>query len=104
MLHLKVYSKVPSQKIEMKQFVSFFAAAVFLMSSMLGHAADPDKDLLMYLPFDEGKGDKAGDTSPTVSQATSKTGNGLKGSSVRHLSLTMGLYLLIRSTLINRKR
>ena len=31
---------------------------------MLGHAADREKDLLIYLPFDEGKGDKAGDVGP----------------------------------------
>ena len=48
----------------MKQFVYFFAATLFLLSCMLGYAADPAKDLLMYLPFDEGQGNKAEDTSP----------------------------------------
>ena len=49
---------------KMKQFIYLFAAVVFLMSCALGHAADPEKDLLIYLPFDEGKGNKAGDTGP----------------------------------------
>ena len=48
----------------MKQFICFLAMAVFVMSCMLAHAADPEKDLLIYLPFDEGKGDKAGDIGP----------------------------------------
>ena len=73
MLHLKVSVEVcfevPSQKIEMKQFICFLAVAVFLMTCMLGHAADPDKDLLIYVPFDEGKGNTAGDIGP----------NGFKG-------------------------
>ena len=68
MSHLKVYvavySKVLSQKIEMKQFICFLAVAVFVMSCMLAHAADPEKDLLIYLPFDEGDGNKAGDVGP----------------------------------------
>ena len=62
--YIEVYLKVPLYKIEMKQFISFLAIAVFVMSCMLGHAADPEKDLLVYLPFDEGKGDKAGDVGP----------------------------------------
>lgn len=49
---------------KMKQLVYFLTVAVFLLSCMLGYAADPAKDLLMYLPFDEGKGAKAEDTSP----------------------------------------
>ena len=48
----------------MKQFAYFLAAILFLLSCVLGHAADPAKDLLMYLPFDEGQGNKAEDTSP----------------------------------------
>ena len=67
-MHLKVsievYSKVSSHKIEMKQFICFLAVAVFMMSCMLAYAADPDKDLLIYLPFDEGKGNKADDIGP----------------------------------------
>ena len=58
-----------SHKIEMKRFICFLAVAVFLMSCMLGHAADPDKDLLIYIPFDEGKGNTAADIGP----------NGFKG-------------------------
>ncbi len=65
--------------IKMKQFVYFFAAAVFLMSCVLGHAADPDKDLLMHLPFDEGKGDKAGDTSPNGFTGDVKNGKWVEG-------------------------
>ena len=34
------------------------------MSCVLAHAVDPEKDLLIYLPFDEGKGNKAKDVSP----------------------------------------
>ena len=48
----------------MRQLVYFLVAAMLLMSCVIAHAADPEKDLLIYLPFDEGKGDKAGDVGP----------------------------------------
>ena len=50
--------------INMKQLAYFLTVAAFLLSCMIGHAADPATDLLMYLPFDEGQGNKAEDTSP----------------------------------------
>ena len=63
-IHRRMFRAVFPHIIEMKQFVYFFVVTVFLMSCVLGHAADPEKDLLIYLPFDEGKGDKAGDVGP----------------------------------------
>lgn len=48
----------------MKNLAYFFGAALFLLSTTFGHAADPATDLLIYLPFDEGQGNKAEDTSP----------------------------------------
>ena len=48
----------------MKKLAYPLAVAVFLMSCVLAHAVDPDKDLLIYLPFDEGQGNKAEDVSP----------------------------------------
>ena len=48
----------------MKQFAYFFTVTVLLLSCTGLHAADPAKDLLIYLPFDEGQGNKAKDTSP----------------------------------------
>ena len=48
----------------MKQFIYFLTVAAFLLSYTLGHAADPAKDLLIYLPFDEGQGNKAEDIAP----------------------------------------
>ena len=76
--------------IKMKQFVCFFAAAVFLMSCVLGHAADPDKDLLMHLPFDEGKGDKTGDTSPNGFTGDVKNGKWVEGVVGQALELNNG--------------
>lgn len=46
----------------MKKLVFLLAVAILLVSCVYGHAADPEKDLLMYLPFDEGAGNKAEDT------------------------------------------
>ena len=48
----------------MRRLTYLLAAAAFLMSCVLAHAVDPDKDLLIYLPFDEGEGNKAEDVSP----------------------------------------
>ena len=48
----------------MKKLAYFLVAVTFLMSCVLAYAADPEKDLLIYLPFDEGQGNKAEDVSP----------------------------------------
>ena len=48
----------------MKQFAYFLTVTAFLLSWTFGHAADPATDLLIYLPFDEGQGNKAEDTGP----------------------------------------
>ena len=48
----------------MKKILCLLSALAFVMSCMLAHAADAEKDLLLYLPFDEGQGNKAKDTSP----------------------------------------
>ena len=48
----------------MKKLAYLLAAVAFLMSCVLAYAADPEKDLLIYLPFDEGQGNKAEDVSP----------------------------------------
>lgn len=48
----------------MKKIWCLLIALTFGMSCMLAHAADPEKDLLIYLPFDEGQGNKAKDTAP----------------------------------------
>jgi len=45
---------VLSHAIKMKRVAYLLAAVAFLMSCVLAHAVDPDKDLLIYLPFDEG--------------------------------------------------
>ena len=49
---------------KMKHLVYLLTITAFLFSCTLGHAADPATDLLIYLPFDEGAGKKAEDTSP----------------------------------------
>ncbi len=49
---------------KMKHLLYFFAVSLFLMTATFGHAVDPDKDLLIHLPFDEGQGDEAEDISP----------------------------------------
>jgi len=48
----------------MKKMLGLLTALAFVLSGMLAHAADPAKDLLIYLPFDEGKGNTAKDISP----------------------------------------
>ena len=53
-----------SHKIKMKKIAYLLAVVAFLMSCVLAHAVDPDKDLLIYLPFDEGKGNTAEDVGP----------------------------------------
>lgn len=50
----------------MKKLAYLFGGVVFLVSCMFGYAADPETDLLMYLPFDEGEGNTAEDTSPNA--------------------------------------
>ncbi len=55
---------MPSHRIKMKKLAYLLAVLAFLMSCVLAHAVDPDKDLLIYLPFDEGKGNTAEDVSP----------------------------------------
>lgn len=48
----------------MRNLTYLLAVVTCLMSCVCVYAADPDKDLLLYLPFDEGQGNKAEDTSP----------------------------------------
>ncbi len=48
----------------MKKILCLLSALTFVMSCMLAHAADAETDLLIYLPFDEGQGNNAKDTSP----------------------------------------
>ncbi|MDE0327290.1 MAG: LamG domain-containing protein [Candidatus Poribacteria bacterium] len=48
----------------MRQLVYFLIAAVVLMSCVFTYAADAEEDLLIYLPFDEGQGNKAEDVGP----------------------------------------
>ncbi len=48
----------------MKKLAYLSAVVVFLMSCTHVYAVDPDTDLLIYLPFDEGQGKTAEDVSP----------------------------------------
>lgn len=48
----------------MTKILFLFTAVAFLLCSAHAHAADPSTDILLYFPFDEGKGNKAEDTGP----------------------------------------
>ena len=63
----------------MRQLAYLLAVTAFLMSCLLGHAADPAKDLLIYLPFDEGQGAKAEDISPTGATGDIKNAKWVEG-------------------------
>ncbi len=54
----------------------FTVAALF---PSLGHAADAAKDLIIYFPFDEGKGNKAQDTSPNSFTGDIKNADWVEG-------------------------
>jgi len=70
---------VLSHAIKMKRVAYLLAAVAFLMSCVLAHAVDPDKDLLIYLPFDEGQGNKAEDVGPNGFVGDIKNANWVEG-------------------------
>jgi len=48
----------------MKRFILTFLVSLFFLSGTWVEAADPNKDLILYFPFDEGKGNVTKDASP----------------------------------------